>query len=186
MGLLEFLASLVKSLAWPVVVGYCVYILRTPVGNLLGSVSKLKYGDLEAEFQGTLGRIIHTQKATTRQIGNEEKEAPTVALEDLAEISPRSAVLEAWIMVEKETVDFCKAHGLPVTLSYQGLFRLSKEKELDIEAFQTAYQELRLLRNKAVHATDAEITSETAKQYVKAANFIAAELNMRTALANNP
>ena len=179
------MASLVKSLAWPAVVGYCVYILRTPVGDLLGSVSKLKYGDLEAEFQGTLGRIIHTQNATTQQIEKEEKGAPTVALEDLAEVSPRAAVLEAWIMVEKATVNFCKAHGLPANLSYQGLFRLSKEKELDIEAFQTGYQELRFLRNKAVHATDAEITSETAKQYVKAANFIAAELNMRRAFADN-
>jgi len=89
-------------------------------------------------------------------------------------------VQEAWIIVEKATSVFCKANGLPFNLSYQGSFRHAKERDLDIDDFQTAYQELRLLRNKAVHATDADITYSTAKQYKKTANFIAAELSMRS------
>lgn len=56
---------------------------------------------------------------------------------------------------------------------------IAREKGLDIDAFQTVHQELRLLRNKAVHVTDSDITSPTARQYVKNANFLADEFNMR-------
>ena len=180
MGIFDFVASLVESLAWPVVVGYCVYILRSPAGKLLDRVSKLKYGELEAEFQERLNKIKPIQDGDTKRITQDEKNITLVTLEDLSEVSPRAAVLEAWIIVEKATSAFCEANGLPTNLSYQSLFRLAKEKDLDIEAFQAAYQELRFLRNKAVHASDSDITPATAKQYVSTANFIAAELGMRT------
>jgi len=177
MQLLEFFASVIESLAWPLVTGYCVYILRIPLGKLLERVSKLKYGELEAEFQERLSRIepITNDTALIKQ----EEHSSKVALEDLPEISPRAAVLEAWIIVERAASEFCMAHGLPLTLSYQGLFQLAKKNDLDIDAFQTAFQELRILRNKAVHASDTDITSATAKQYVKTANLVAAELSMR-------
>jgi len=179
MGLLDFVASLVESLAWPLIVGFCVYILRTPAGKILERISKLKYGDLEAEFQERLNKIEPIANGDTKRIIQEKNITP-ITLEYLSELSPRAAVLEAWIIVENATSAFCEANGLPANISYQGLFQAAKKKDLDIEAFQTAYQELRLLRNKAVHATDSDITPITAKQYVKTANFIAAELGMRT------
>jgi hypothetical protein len=178
MDLLDFFASLTDSLAWPVTVLCCVYILRTPAGKLIERVTKLKYGELEAEFQERLNKIENISEDGAKGIKQDLKVA-SIALEDLSEVSPRAAVLEAWIIVEKATSVFCEANGLPSNVTYQGLFRLAKEKDLDIEAFQTAYQELRLLRNKAVHATDSDITPATAKQYVKTANFIAAEFSMR-------
>jgi len=178
MDLLELFASLVNSLAWPVTVVCCVYILRAPAGKLIERVTKLKYGELEAEFQERLNKIEQISEDDTKGI-KQEQNVTSIALEDLSEVSPRAAVLEAWIIVEKATSVFCEVNGLPSNVSYQGLFRLAKEKGLDIEAFQTAYQELRLLRNKAVHATDSDITPATAKQYVKTANFIAAEFSMR-------
>ncbi|HIQ44968.1 MAG TPA: hypothetical protein EYH47_19690 [Pseudomonas oleovorans] len=179
MDLLEFIASLTDSLVWPVTVVCCVYILRAPVGKLIERVTKLKYGELEAEFQERLNKIETISRNNTKEI-KQEQNVTSIALEDLAVVSPRAAVLEAWIMVEKATSAFCEANGLPSKFSYQGLFRLAKDKDLDIEAFQTTYQELRLLRNKAVHATDTDITPATAKQYVKTASFIAAEFIMRT------
>jgi len=169
-------------LAWPVTVVCCVYILRAPAGKLLERVTKLKYGELEAEFQERLKKIEQISDGDTKRI-KQDQNVTTISLEDLPEVSPRAAVLEAWIIVERATSVFCEAKGLPANLSHQGLFRLSKEKDLDIEAFQTAYQELRLLRNKAVHATDSDITPTTAKQYVKTANFIAAEFSMRAHVA---
>lgn len=175
MDLLEFIASLADSLVWPVTVICSVYILRVPAGKLIERVTKLKYGELEAEFQERLNKI-----ETIPGIKREQNIASAaIALEDLSDISPRAAVLEAWIIVEKATSIFCEAHGLPPKIHPNALFRLAKEEKLDIEALEMAYQELRMLRNKAVHAADSDITSITAKQYVKTANFIAAEFSMR-------
>jgi hypothetical protein len=179
MGILEFLASLVESLAWPTILGICIYIFRAQVGKLLERLSKVKYGDLEAEFQERLNNIEPVQNVKKLKIKEEEKNITTITLEELSVVSPRSAILEAWIKVEKATSEFCEANQLATNPSYQALFQVAKEKDLDIEPFKTAYQELRLLRNKAVHASDSDITSLTAKQYVKTAEFIIAELGMR-------
>ncbi len=179
MNLLEFFASIVGSLAWPVSVVFCIYILRVPAGKLIERVTKLKYGELEAEFQERLKKIGPISEDGIKEIPKEQS-TTSISLEDLIEVSPRAAILEAWIVVEKATLKFCEANGLPLNISNQGLFRLSEEKGLDIDAFQNAYQELRLLRNKAAHATDSDITRVTAKQYVKTAYFIAAELGVRS------
>lgn len=179
MSILEFLASIVNSLAWPVLVGFCIYILREPAGKLLGRISKFKYRELEAEFREVLDEIKPIGIRNSDQTALKAPESASIDLEDLAQISPRAAVMEAWLLVEKATEKFCEANNLPKTVSYQGFFRHSKEKNLDIDHLQTAYQEMRLLRNKAAHASDFEIEPGTAKDYLRAANFIADELGMR-------
>lgn len=159
--------------------GFCVYILRNPAGKLLERISKFKYRGLEAEFREVLDDIKPIEARVSDRTTFDRPESASIALEDLAEVSPRAVVMEAWILVEKATAKFCEANGLPSRVSYQGLFRLSEEKNLDIAHLQTAYQELRLLRNKAAHAPDFEIKPSTAKEYLNAANFIASELGMR-------
>ncbi|MEZ9884821.1 hypothetical protein AB4374_13210 [Vibrio splendidus] len=175
---LEFVASIIDSLAWPATVLLCIFILKEPMGNLLGRVSKFKYGEIEAEFQERLEKLVSFEQNEEVKVGDDTVDG-SVALEDLAETSPRAAVLEAWLKVEKATRAFCIAKGFPHNMSHQGLFKLARERNLDIDAFQTAHQELRLLRNKAVHATDLDITTATARQYIKNANFLADEFRMR-------
>ncbi len=180
MSILEFFASIINSLAWPVLVGFCIYILRNPAGKLIERISKFKYRGLEAEFREVLDDIRPIEaRVFSDQATLDRPEPASIALEDLSKVSPRAAIVEAWILVENATAKFCEAHGLPSRVSYQGLFRLSKEKDLDIAHLQTAYQKLRLLRNKAAHASDFEIKPSTANDYLKAANFIASELGMR-------
>lgn len=179
MSILEFFASIINSLAWPVLIGFCVYVLRNPAGKLLERISKFKYRELEAEFREVLDDIKPIEARVSDRAKLDRSESASIALEDLVDVSPRAAVMEAWILVENATAKFCEAHGLPSRMSHQGLFRLAEEKNLDIAHLQTAYQELRLLRNKAAHATDFEIKPGTAKDYLRAANFIASELGMR-------
>lgn len=178
MSILEFLASIINALAWPVLVGFCIYILRTPTGKLITRLSKFKYGKLEADFREALDEIKPIEsKASERLL--EQRKSVSIDLEDLADASPRAAVMEAWILIEKATAEFCEAHDFPPSISYQGFFRAAKENNLDIEHLQSAYQEMRLLRNKAAHASDFDITPGTARDYVKAAYFISSELGMR-------
>lgn len=184
MSILEFVASIISSLAWPMLVGFSVYILRAPAGKLIARISKFKYGELEAEFREVLDDIKPIESKVSERAQLEQRESVSIDLEELADVSPRAAVMEAWILVEKATVEFCEADYFPLSrISYQGLFRASKEKNLDIEHLQTAYQEMRSLRNKVAHASDFDIKPGTARDYVKAAYFISSELGMRKASA---
>ena len=58
MKTLEFVASAIDSLAWPVTVILCILILKEPLGKLLSRVSKFKYGEIEAEFQERLEKLV--------------------------------------------------------------------------------------------------------------------------------
>ena len=145
----------------------------------MARISKFKYGELEAEFREVLDDIKPIKEKAPEKPKLEKHEVVSIDLGELAEISPRAAVMEAWLLVEKATAEFCEAHNLPPRVSHQGLFRESKEKDLDIEHLQTAYQEMRVLRNKAAHASDFDIKLGTALDYVKAAYFISDELGMR-------
>ena len=52
MGLLEFIASIVKSCAWPFVVGFVVYLFRKEIKPLLPYARlRLKHNDTEVDFR---------------------------------------------------------------------------------------------------------------------------------------
>ena len=50
MNLLEFVASIIESLAWPLVFLLAFTLLRQPIKDLLPFLQRLKYKELEVEF----------------------------------------------------------------------------------------------------------------------------------------
>ena len=169
MNLLAFFAQLVDSLAWPVLVAWLAYGFRTPIARLLGRIKSLKYKELEAEFEQTLDEI-EIIPAPERPVAIEEDIArDTITIIELADVSPRAAVMEAWIRIERATRTYLDSDGLKRRYSYQGLRRLPSDKLKPIESILSPYQELRLLRNKATYADDFDINPNVAKEYVEIA-----------------
>jgi hypothetical protein len=181
MSTLEFVAELVKALAWPLFAIGVVLVLRAPVRDLIPLLRKLKYGDIEAEF-GEQVRAIPEElglrrsrqwqwpgrtnsdthllyKRATIPIGRARE------LLELAQTNPRSAVLEAWDEVE-EALQAAAAHlsqNKAQLSSDDALRRVAKE----IEPKEVAlYYELRKLRNLLAHASDQAPTADAALEYV--------------------
>src|SRR6266702_978293 len=105
MDWLTFVSSLVHSLAWPGAVVGIVLLLRRSLNKLLPELNRLKYKDLELDF----GRQVAQAKAEVeaspapRQLPEARQlqlGPDTEYLSALAEISPRAAVLEAWLPLE--------------------------------------------------------------------------------------
>src|SRR2546425_11351416 len=94
--------ELIKPLAWPVTLLLILLIMRKPVTDLILLVQKLKFRDLELEF----GRKVEELTAqATAELPARRKPFESVVFPDkylkLAENSPRSALLESWIEVER-------------------------------------------------------------------------------------
>ena len=172
----EFLASVIDSLAWPTLVGSVIYVLRDSVEKLLDRVSHFKYKDLEAEFRDTLEKIKSSDEEIVEPEAIEYSRQDSITLYQLADISPRAAIMESWIKIEKAVQQYLESAGLDKKYSYQGLRRLPTSYKEPIEHILTPYQELRLLRNKAAHASDFELNSESARAYAQIANYIVREL----------
>ncbi len=181
MNALEFLASVVGSIAWPGTVLALVFLLREPLKGLLPLLQRLRYKELEIEFgQGV--REVNAEVAAELPASSQPALPPASeqpVLEKLAELSPRSAVLEAWRDVESAALDAARSLGAESfrssTLSYQALRTLEQSEKLD-RGIVSLLRDLRGLRNQAAHAPDFALSPASALEYAAAAQRVAAYL----------
>lgn len=163
---LEFTSNVIGSLAWPAVFVTLIVLLRKPIRDLLPFLERLKYKDLEVNFRR---QAEETLESIEEQGESEEHEHI-----DLGE-SPRAAVIRAWSEIveaaeEKyerlEPDKKLKKLGPDRALGYflyMGLLVPQTEKVI---------QELRSLRNQAAHYSDAVISEDGARAYVRAAEKV--------------
>lgn len=170
------LVEMTKALAWPVVVLATVLLLRKNLIRLVALVSKVKYGDLEIQFSQqieeaeSIAAELPVPKATLVALGQELQAA-------LAQIGaePRSTILLAWLRLEAELIgkakDIFKSLGKPEHRPGVGdaINVLVKNAKLSPET-ASLIQELRVLRNEAVHALEVQLSADDAAKYVDLAN----------------
>ena len=177
MDWLTFIATVIGSLAWPSAVVLLVLALRKPIKELLPLLQRVKYKEFELEF----GRRVE-------EVGEEvarELPAETVAalpadgsstFTRLAEISPRSAVLEAWADVELAALDAASVLGVKSirskTLTSQAIHLLEQQGSLSRNVINLL-RDLRALRNKAAHAPDFALSIQSAFEYATSASAVA-------------
>src|SRR4030042_6558797 len=106
MDLVTFISEIVNALAWPATVVVLLIGLRGHIGHLLPRLKKVKHKDTEVEFTEALSLV---KGEAERRLPTPPKETgiciPTSLRVDhhlmqLVDVSPRSAILEAWIQVE--------------------------------------------------------------------------------------
>jgi hypothetical protein len=182
---LTFSSQLVGSLAWPVVVLGCVLLLRRSVLSLLPTLRSAKYGGLELEFGKRLMEL--ESKAATSGLP-EPTERPAWVyespddwtfgeyIERLAPISPRMAIVEAWRSVEMALRGAARSTGPNsprdlMTIAAQ----LQSEGALPINAV-TMLNDLRKLRNQAVHANEMALEPDQAIEFARIAERVIASI----------
>jgi hypothetical protein len=184
MDVLSFVANMVSSLVWPTVIIICFFFLRKPLAQLIPLVRSLKYKDLQIEFGKQLKEL--EEKADRAALPTIEPSAETRAIpgpeagywetiERLSEVSPRASIAEAWRRVEWALDDYFWRRGLKRTPSYQGMLRvLHTQGGAFPRAAMSLFEDLRVLRNRAVQARDFEIDSERALEFARLAERLVA------------
>jgi hypothetical protein len=103
---MTFVASLVRSLAWPVVVVSCVYVFRAQLRPLFARpLRRAKFGSAEVEWEQSITKagqaideVVATEQAQPPIRGSRYVEEFT----PVADINPSAAVLSSWAHFEKE------------------------------------------------------------------------------------
>jgi hypothetical protein len=188
----ELVASLVNSLVWPVVLLIAIFFLRAEIRTIferLGERMKtLKSltgpGGTSAEFEGEVLETKEEVEAIAAPSATlpETSELPTAvvdrrivrsSLRELAEASPRAAVIESWIGVESAMRRLYQAFGLegadrvplPVLMKRLG----DQLKETTLDGVMHSAESLLKLRNMAAHERNFAITPLTASSYANTA-----------------
>lgn len=173
---LDFVASLAASLAWPLIFLALALLFRPHITSALKQLRSLKWGDAEAVFEAELkgaveaSKAIHPPEAAVAEQNNDR----LLKLIELAAASPSGAILEAWKDIENAVEAFVQQAGIPpppnTRSSPQTWSRLFVQHRLLPTAETNMYEELRSLRNRAVHSRDEDITVDQARQYVRLAD----------------
>jgi hypothetical protein len=180
MDTLTFISEMVKALIWPVVVLILVAILRKPISDLIPLLQHLKYKELELDF-GRRAEAIQAEAAAhipQIAVGPSQDEH----IQQLAQVSPRSAVIEAWMNVESAAKSaFSKLfesngpRSLITTSSFKIIDLLGSNSRVSPE-ISSFLRRLREMRNQAVHTPEFVITQQSALEYADAADKVASYL----------
>jgi len=180
---LAFVASLVDSLAWPAAVVLLAFVFRHSLTQLIPYLRRLKYKDIELEFDRQLGEVREELgPAEALPTALPSGESPVRYFRSLAEISPRAAILEAWLEFELTANQAVETLGVTAKgrpLSMQGLFKALSAHELISHAEVDALTRLRALRNQVVHGPEPEISPELIGEYAVMVQRIASGIEQR-------
>jgi hypothetical protein len=184
LDILTFISKIVSALSWPFVVILIVIILRNPLQKLIHDLGRrlhsVKFPGGEAEFSEELAEV--KQAADEAQL---PQEPPLLQLESdaqrwarLTEISPRSAIIEAWRQVEIAMRESARRVGIPdeQTRSAMALTRALGKHEAINPDIIAIISELRSIRNTAAHGIDVNISQSDVAQYLSLANRVVAQL----------
>ncbi|RBP78264.1 hypothetical protein EBI01_18430 [Marinomonas rhizomae] len=178
-----FIAQIIGSLAWPLVVVFLIYQLKDRLSELLPRLRKLKHKDTELEFSEKLNELAvesdATKKGKTVAVKRPEINEQFNFLMRLSDISPRSAVLESYRVLETASAK-AATKAYPELESKQIFNPMQVQKILQGKVINRneihQFNELRKLRNQAAHMEDFELKNMPIEAYIDIALTLANSL----------
>ncbi|MCT4631893.1 MAG: hypothetical protein N4A76_04020 [Firmicutes bacterium] len=173
---LEFIASIIDTLAWPIVVLIVVFLFRKPLSKSLLGLSRFKYNDLELNFGRELNKIEDAIDNSKLIVDSESYEKNKMDALDITEINPFAAIIVAWMEIEKEIGNLI--NKLAISPDYPGYnsslknINLLKEQGYIDSLTYELINDLRHLRNQVAHNKIEAVTYLEAVKYCKLANKI--------------
>lgn len=164
---LQFLASVIESLAWPAAVVFLGIMFREQVKHLLGKVKSLKAAGLEAAFAEDTKRVAEVVQAALSTPADMKALDSPMGKEFVprADERPYVIILDSWRDLEDEVGNMVDKLGIetkqPSTISNC----LDALKDYVPTTTRVFIDELRSLRNQVAHNRELEPDRGTAYRY---------------------
>lgn len=188
MDWLTFISNTIgQVLSWPVALFVIAILFRDPLAERLKDVRRIKTKNFEADFGEQLEKAGAELEKAERELPKNEQVSPH-ALEnspppksreeivsELTELMPNAAILESWRNIERTLDFYFERRGIERPKSGQSIMgHLDYDPNFPPQLI-SAYQELRLVRNRAAHATE-NVSSSQAKEFEELASRLALAL----------
>ena len=173
----EFIIELLDKIAWPSLLLVLVLIFKSSLRELLKRLESIgtKYGTLN--FHESLDEAKEdANKAKLPEISEGFVRDEMKYYEELARVSPRAVVLEAWLQLETAVEGIIRRppEGKPRSFGPEArvLLELAELVKEEISIFY----DLRSIRNKVVHQESARVSKEQAIEYAQLALRLASKI----------
>lgn len=180
---MEFVASLVQSLAWPFSAAVAAALFRKPLeAALQRGIRRLKAGPFEMElFDQTLAKTEAETDPIPPTIG-QSSASLSAELAPLIQASPAAAVMEAHARVESRLREIVAAEGLTASRP-QGMRQLARDAAasnlISAESVR-AIDGITIMRNLAAHGPRGEVTDDRAGEFIEIVEAILYTLDQPT------
>lgn len=172
---MELIATILDKLIWPITTIVALLILRSPLSELVVTLKKLKYKELELEFEREAKQILaEAERDLPERIENESIKVTDNEPPAYSRVAPPPAegVLKSWNYIEQKIFQIAENNNIDLGA------RKSLGKAIDAlvgrnvfdPAAAKVFLELATLRNKVAHSNKEAISSEVALLFSKAAN----------------
>ncbi len=167
----QFLASIFQSLvslAWPAAIFGCVYLFRERVRELL-PLLRMKYKDLDVSFR--LEQAEKDAKALPKAGKHPEIESTPeerTRFEQVAEVSPRAAILETRAEIEETVIKMAERLGGlegKRTPSLLMAIRALRNRQVISPETSALLDDLRTVGNTAAHGREVQFTKDEALRF---------------------
>jgi hypothetical protein len=189
MNWLEFTASMVGHLAWPIAFVVLILVFRKQVQALIPKISEMSIFGSSMTFSQVLQKAEQEAQALPMSVPEHEVDVEAPAVRDnyieLAQEFPEGAVLEAFKEVEMFLRDYRTKYGTqtikhrPNVIVVRDILRNSSDRNRVLEL----YGQLSKTRNLAVHEPGGSITASEAIAYKDLCNQLIQLL--KAAVAND-
>lgn len=179
-GWLDFISSIVASLAWPVAVVIIAFAFRTKLSDLLSKVQKISWGEASIDLAEKLEDAEAASKEIAEEIVATEPAVPDDRFSKLVEISPSAAILDSWQRIERllneHFVDEFMSGGRPI--SANSVFRkLHHNGRINSSTFNLL-RELQQVRNIAVHEGERGVSPTDAFRFYNMSKLLETALSL--------
>lgn len=175
LGALDFIASIVGSLAWPTAAIVIAFAFRKQISGLLNKIRRLQWGDTSVELADQLDKIETASQAIPVLQNEPPPPLPNDRFQQLLEISPSAAILDSWRGVEQMLRQNASDH-LDNNNKFRSPAQIAKtlrDSESISSSIYEMIRDLQGIRNVAAHQrevspTDAYRFNELAEKVTKA------------------
>jgi hypothetical protein len=162
-------AEFISSIAWPLAALAIALLFRAPLSEALRSASgALSAGPFRLEWQRR-AEEIEADLGQAPSISKGEIGGAVGRLDEIAEVSPTGAVVEAFGQIELALRSLLEEHGvenLDRPWSVRGLAEVAHERGLITAETKDAIEGLSVMRNLAAHGVQEDISSKRAHEFV--------------------
>ena len=184
MSILQFISSIVDSIAWPLAIVILLLFFKKYIIQLIPFVTSLKYKDLEVQFSEKVKQLVNISQDNIKKLTDMHDDlniSRENKLYGLLDISPRAAIIESWLLVEtaaskalqKKDPEICKKTTM---IAPARLGKYLQEYKLLTDIQFTIYDNLREMRNNAVHIGDTQFNKNDVTEYIQLSIMLANQI----------
>lgn len=171
---MEILKQIIEIIAWPLTTIVVVMLMRSPLSELVPTLKKLKYKDLELEFEREANKILAEAERDLPEVP--EKPKPEIDNSGIMfsrrRLEPTTEILESWRSVEIDMREIAKNNNIQDCRSIRSLISSLESENLISKEVARVILDLAALRNKVAHTDKEAISYEVSSAFRDSAHRV--------------